>query len=244
MSNKTQAQILREWMDKLSEAPLADYQTMGDFNKSYAYGLTDVDKKLAQHPVQLKKLHDFFNKCPVDFRIFVVNGEHISSQYYREQGVNPDDLKEMGFADDQITKIFASTTQSITAVIISTDNDPYTPWLTAHRLVHAYDDDSRYDGPITQSVKVKLAEYGLELDDLMTMMTTKSFRTGKIIDGVEAVREMLPEYILRGKIVIQSGGKVDENGAADLSNTFTTIMANVLKNMIGKAYLLAGNVDY
>jgi hypothetical protein len=244
MSNKTQAQILREWMDKLAEAPLADYQTMGDFNKSYAYGLTDVDKKLAQHPVQLKKLHDFFNKCPVEFRIFVVNGEHFPQQYYRENGVNPENLKGMGFADDQISKIFANNSQSITAVIVSTDNDPYTPWLTAHRLVHAYDDDSRYDGPITQAVKDKLATYGLELDDLMTMMTTKSFRTGKIIDGVEAVREMLPEYVLRGTVVIQSGGKVDEKVAADLSNTFTKIMADVLKNMIGNVYLLAGIVDY
>jgi hypothetical protein len=244
MSNKTHAQILREWMDKLSEAPLADYQTMGDFNKSYAYGLTDVDKKLAQHPVQLKKLNDFFNKCPVEFRIFVVNGEHFPQQYYRENGVTPIDLKNIGFADDQISRIFADHSNSITAVIVSTDNDPYTPWLTAHRLVHAYDDDSRADGPITKAVSDKLATYSLELDDLMTMMTTKSFRTGKIIDGVEAVREMLPEYIVRGKVVIQPAGKVDEKGATDLSNTFTKIMSDVLKNMIGKVYLLAGNVDY
>jgi hypothetical protein len=89
MSNKTHAQILREWMDKISEAPLADFAAMGDFpmnpTRKRLSGkevedrvdrYSNQDKRLLQNKSRVKILQRSFSKCPFDIRIFIISSRY------------------------------------------------------------------------------------------------------------------------------------------------------------------------
>jgi len=121
--------------DILSEAPLADYQPMGDFTKPGPF--RGPDKKLVPHPVNRLKTEKFFAKTDHNFRLFFSN---ISGHgRYSEYGSMNPELVKIIFAEhgEEIVKGHEDT---ITIVYVGNKGDAkrmLTPWLMAHRFGHA-----------------------------------------------------------------------------------------------------------
>lgn len=123
----------------LSEAPLVDYEPIGDFSKPGQGGFRhEVDRKLATHPVNIQKIHTFLEQSPFDFRIYVINKPGTSK--YREYGKMTYDNFEQIFGKDIATKVYADADEAITIVYVGNsgaDREMFTPWLMAHRFGHA-----------------------------------------------------------------------------------------------------------
>ena len=120
----------------LNEAPLADYQPIGDFNQPGPFR-SPTDKKLAVHPTNILKTYKFFENTPYDFRIFVSNvpgtGKH------RETGpVDAEQIKTI--FPEHADQILQGHEDAITIVYVGNSGDAramFTPWIMAHRLGHA-----------------------------------------------------------------------------------------------------------
>ena len=119
----------------ISEAPLADYQPMGDFNKPGPF--RGADKKLVPHPVNQLKTAKFFEQTPYDFRLFFSNISGTGK--YSEYGkMAPNVIQEVfGENADAILK---GHEDAITVVFVGNKGDSkvmLTPWMMAHRIGHA-----------------------------------------------------------------------------------------------------------
>ena len=130
----------------LSEAPLVDYEPIGDFSKPGQGGFRhEVDRKLVTHPVNIQKIHTFLEQSPFDFRIYVINKPGASK--YSEYGVMDYDTFEKIFGKDTATKVYADAGDAITIVYVGNsgaDREMFTPWLMAHRFGHAIQAGIRY----------------------------------------------------------------------------------------------------
>jgi len=121
--------------ESLEEAPLADYEPLGDFTKPGPF--TGADKKLIPHPANQLKAEQFFSKTPYDIRLFFSN--LTGTGKYSEYGVMAPDVLKIIFGDDA-DKIINGHDDAITVVYVGNKGDSkkmLTPWVMAHRLGHA-----------------------------------------------------------------------------------------------------------
>jgi len=118
-----------------SEAPLADYQPLGDFNKPGPF--RGPDKKLIPNPVNQLKTQKFLSNSPYDFRLFFSNIPGTGN--YREHGpMTPEEIQQIFTKDADL--IVNGSADAITIVYVGNSGDrkvPLTPWVMAHRFGHA-----------------------------------------------------------------------------------------------------------
>lgn len=132
----------------LNEAPLTDYQTMGDFEKPGPF--RGADKKLVPHPVNRLKAVKFFANNPYDFRLFFSNIPGTGK--YSEHGEMDPATVKIIFGDEG-EQIVAGHENAITVVYVGNKGDAkkmLTPWMMAHRLGHAVQAGHRRGGIIDQ----------------------------------------------------------------------------------------------
>lgn len=119
----------------ITEAPLADYQPMGDFEKPGPF--RGADKKLVPHPVNQLKAAKFFEKTPYDFRLFFSNIP--GTGRYSEYGpMNPEAIQQI--FGKYAPSILQGSEDAITVVFVGNKGDSkvmMTPWIMAHRIGHA-----------------------------------------------------------------------------------------------------------
>lgn len=119
----------------LIEAPLADYQPLGDFDKPGPF--RGPDKKLIPHPVNQLKAQKFFANTPYDIRLFFSNIPGTGK--YKEYGTMDPSMVKIIFGDVG-EQIVAGHESAITVVYVGNSGDAkkmLTPWLMAHRFGHA-----------------------------------------------------------------------------------------------------------
>jgi hypothetical protein len=129
---------------ELSEAPLADYVPMGDFDKPGPF--RGADKKLVVHPTNQIKAQKFFEKTPYDFRLFFSNISG-TGKYSEYGAMSPNNIKEI--FQDQADAIINGHDNAITVVFVGNKGDskvPMTPWIMAHRFGHAIQATNRMGG--------------------------------------------------------------------------------------------------
>lgn len=121
--------------DIINEAPLADYQPLGDFNKPGPF--RGPDKKLVPHEVNQLKTAKFLQNTPYNFRLFFSNIPGTGS--YSEYGpMKPEDIQKV-FGEYAPT-ILNGSQNAVTIVFVGNKGDakvPLTPWMMAHRFGHA-----------------------------------------------------------------------------------------------------------
>ena len=129
-----------------TEAPLADYQPLGDFNKPGPF--RGPDKKLIPHPVNQLKTQQFLSNSPYDFRLFFSNIPGTGN--YSEYGpMTPEKIQQIFTKDaDQIVN---GSADAITIVYVGNKGDAkkmLTPWIMAHRFGHAVQSGHRRAAPM------------------------------------------------------------------------------------------------
>lgn len=126
----------------ITEAPLVDYQPLGDFDKPGPF--RGPDKKLAIHPKNISKAYKFFEKNPYNFRFFVSNISG-TGKYAETGAVDEATLTEI-FGEETAKQILEGSEDAITVVYVGNSGDAkkiFTPWIMAHRFGHAIQANTR-----------------------------------------------------------------------------------------------------
>lgn len=123
----------------MTEAPLSDYQPLGNFERGRGGFRHQVDKQLVTNPVNIGKVHKFFSRTPYDIRIFPVQvrggggwletGEVDNVTLSKIVGADNAQRILAGQGPDNITIVFTNNTGA--------ERVPLTPWMMAHRMGHA-----------------------------------------------------------------------------------------------------------
>jgi hypothetical protein len=208
----------------LNEAPLADYQPLGNFDRPGPFRA--VDRRLIAHPVNQLKTAKFLERTPYDFRLFFSNIP--GTGRYAETGpVSGDQLVQM-FGDQVAAQIADNHSDAITVVFVGNtagEKVMITPWIMAHRFGHAVQAGARGDkwtvwrnaeqhffktvneilvgfnrhgqGRSDQQQGNLTAEYAALFNALGTQ---RSSRQGQIRRPYEFMYEMLAQYMKDGAI--------------------------------------------
>ena len=215
----------------LTEAPLADYQPLGDFNKPGPF--SGPDKKLIPHPVNQLKTQQFLSNSPYDFRLFFSNIPGTGN--YSEYGpMTPEKIQQIFTKDaDQIVN---GSADAITIVYVGNKGDAkkmLTPWIMAHRFGHAVQSGHRRATPmggkesgawpdaedyffstvnqLLDRAYGKIGSYGRNMKSDLTaeytalfnaLGTQRSSRSGAIRRPYEFLYELFAQYIKDGKITL------------------------------------------
>lgn len=130
----------------LQEAPIGDYKTIGNFDKSHSFN-DKRDRTLLTNPRSVERLKNKFDNTAHDFNMFFVNmrgaGKHMEvgilkggiEEVERRLGkVVADEVRKSDLSD-AINVIFTNNSGAEKMVM--------TPWIIAHRIAHAF---ARVDG--------------------------------------------------------------------------------------------------
>jgi len=140
----------------LLEAPIASFQTIGDFEKPGS--MPAADRKLLSSPKAVKKIHDIFSKTPYDFNLFFIN-------YPGEKGNLKTTQSKLGIKYGEVNlsklqqinpelyhEIAKVKGNSISLIYIWNfdqkdlkNQHPLTAWIIAHRFAHALQFDKEQD---------------------------------------------------------------------------------------------------
>ena len=211
----------------LSEAPLADFQPLGDFNKPGPF--RGPDKRLVPHEVNKLKTAKFLENTPYDFRLFFSNIPGTGK--YSETGpVNEDQLVKM-FGPDIARQVIEGSQDAITVVFVGNsgaDKKMMTPWIMAHRFGHAIQAGARnskwsawreaeqhfftnvnqilsdyYNKHTRRGVGANQMHFDMvsEYNALFNALgTQRSSRTGQIKRPYEFLYEIFAQYLKDGKV--------------------------------------------
>jgi hypothetical protein len=223
----------------LNEAPLADYQPMGDFNKPGPF--RGPDKKLVPHPVNQLKTAKFFEKTPYDFRLFFSNISGTGK--YSEYGkMSPDVLKQI--FGEQAEQILQGSEDAITVVFVGNKGDSkvmLTPWMMAHRIGHAIQANIRrgssnggtwraaedhFFGTVNGIIadyygKKSTNQFGNKVNNSLTkeynalfnaIGTQRSSRNNEITRPYEFLYELFAQYLGTGSVTLKPLPKQQDYG--------------------------------
>ena len=219
---------LADHVQELNEAPLADYEPMGNFEKPGPF--RGVDKKLIPHPTNKLKTAKFFEQTPYDFRLFFSNISGTGK--YSEYGAMDPDVVKIVFGDsDAGEQIVQGHENAITIVFVGNKGDSkvmLTPWMMAHRIGHAIQATGRMrqsEGPwkaaedhFFRAINGLLDEFygrrgnpGGQLKNELrneynalfnAIGTQRSSRTGQITRPYEFLYELFAQYLGTGRITL------------------------------------------
>lgn len=223
----------------ISEAPLADYQPIGDFNKPGPF--RGPDKKLVPHPVNQLKTAKFFEQTPYDFRLFFSNIS--GTGRYSEYGKMAPDVVRQVFGE-QAEQILQGSEDAITVVFVGNKGDSkvmLTPWMMAHRIGHAIQANIRrgssnggtwraaeehFFGAINNIIadyygKQKVNQFGNKMNTALSkeyaalfnaIGTQRSSRTGQITRPYEFLYELFAQYLGTGAVTLKPLPKQQDYG--------------------------------
>lgn len=212
----------------ITEAPMSDYETFGDFSKGASFGGKKgaVDRRLVTHPVQKIKAAKFFENTHYDFRLYPIN--QTGAGKISETGVVTPEFIHEHFPK-YAEHILADTSNSITIVYVGntgTQAVMMTPWIMAHRFGHAISASTNSNlrkfwnecnGTLVRFVtEIASLIYGKNVNtraqyyDALTekmacalfnaIGTQKSSREGLINRPYEFTHELLAQYLQTGDI--------------------------------------------
>ena len=132
-------------LEFITEAPLADYEPLGDFTKPGPF--RGADKRLVPHPTNKLKTARFFEQTPYNFRLFFSNIP--GTGRFSEHGpMGPNEIRN-SFSKEVADQLIANSEDSITVLFVGNKGDSkvmLTPWMMAHRIGHAIQAGERKQG--------------------------------------------------------------------------------------------------
>lgn len=128
----------------LQEAPLGDYETVGNFDKNSSFR-HETDRKLVTSPKMQDKLRQKFENTHYTYNMYFVNSP--AANRHTEVGLVDMDWVREELGDDVADRVEPHYQEDYAVNVIFTNNKgseriAMTPWIIAHRIAHAM---ARYD---------------------------------------------------------------------------------------------------
>lgn len=201
--------------DNVNEAPVSDFEPVGDFNKPGSFTTTKYDPAIVKNPKAQQKVYNFFQKSPYKFRLYPLNIP--GARKFAEIGkVNMDWLEKNIPQAAEIVKKNPPNDEIIVFYVSNTGSEkvPFTPWIMAHRMGHAFRPNnyawSEFVSYWMEQMKQILnSYYGADIGRMEdpryialqnALGTMKSARDNKISRPYEFLYELLAQYINTGSV--------------------------------------------
>ena len=152
---------IRKYID-LVETPLADYRFIGDREEG---SFRPEDIRAANNPSWYRKLENMFSNTEFNFNIYIVNAKDgiatIGGNNYEVRDVVSNIKKYAGILDSnracRLLKMdrIPDKQYSITGILVENEGSnriSLTPWIVAHRIVHAIIEAKRLDFHIDNKI--------------------------------------------------------------------------------------------
>jgi hypothetical protein len=138
----------------LTEAPVRDYETVGDFSKGSSFR-KETDRKMITSEKAIKNVRKKFSKTPYEFNLIFVNSK--KAKPHQEVGL-VDNAWVRQNLDPEVAEKIDNYIGEDTINVIFTNNSadervPMTPWIMVHRFAHAV----RKDGATEEQYAYKEA---------------------------------------------------------------------------------------
>lgn len=200
---------------EIAEAPVTDYQTLGNFNKPGSFTTTKYDPAIVRNPKAQQKVYRFFERSPYKFRLYPLNIP--GARKFSETGrVNLAWLEKNLPQAAEIVKKNPPNDDIIVFYVSNTGSEkvPFTPWIMAHRMGHAFRPNNYAWGEyvsywVDQMKQLLNGYYGADIGRMEdpryialqnALGTMKSARDGKLSRPYEFLYELLAQYINTGEI--------------------------------------------
>lgn len=228
----------------LFEAPLTDFQFTG---RAEPGSFRDDDLRAFHNPKWLEKVRNAFSRTPYEINVYAYNGDaqgRIPFRHTNRDGTTTLVRRRVTstanmhtyvgiLGADQFSRWFGdlppNAERAITVVFLQNeggDRMPMTPWILAHRMVHALafagdihmTDSSRHDNDISNAIsrvmgcwttlrhRVADATKGDRIyvdrvaDELSKIGTTRAIRANNLTTPMEFVTECVAQYLVTGRV--------------------------------------------
>lgn len=126
-------------LHQLFETPIKDIDHVGDFDKSHSWR-HKRDRMLVTHPASLNKVKEKFGNTEQDINLLFVNTSAADKE--TEVGMVSYDYVQRYLGDEVLEALKNLSNHENAINIIFTNNKgdkriPMTPWIMAHRIMHA-----------------------------------------------------------------------------------------------------------
>ena len=201
-----------DFSGELNEAPLTDYQPLGNFDKTGGFR-HEIDRKLVTSPVAIGKAYQFFSRTPFKIRIFPTQFKG-GSRYLETGQVDTARLEEIvGTANAQ--RILAGHDEDTITVVYTSnrgiDRVPFTAWMMAHRLGHTL---ARFWNPMRDSWQEMEKHFDQQLAEIMqgVYATPKKYAYGTQEDNATRNQAQLSLYNAIGTMRSARHGQINRPG--------------------------------
>lgn len=122
----------------ICEAPIQDYQTLGNFDKNSSF--KERDRKLITNPATIERVKQKFASTDHNFNLFFVNSPKANK--YTEIGKVSEKWVHDNLGEDVFNAVVNATNFDDSVNVIFTNNKGaqgknMTAWIMAHRIAHA-----------------------------------------------------------------------------------------------------------
>lgn len=133
---------------QITETPVKDLEALGRWDRPGGFR-SPADKRLATNPAVQDRVRNFFSRSPYDFRLYPINvpggsrlletGEVESMEWLEKNlPLAARTLEQQPVQDDEIVIFYTNNTGD--------QRVPFTPWMMAHRMGHAFRASVRNSG--------------------------------------------------------------------------------------------------
>lgn len=219
-------------MSDLYEAPIQDLEVIGS-NEAGTFDANDT--KAIFNPKWIKNVKQLYKNTPYNINVYIYNSpDGVPTNVH---------YKSPQFSDDFVKNITGGSMtdpdNSINVMLLQNEGDdkiPLTPWMIAHRMMHAmvaaeysWGYDSRLLTKKYYTLVVRLMNIYLYGRDITTAAFSKeevqqgvhniftfgSARKHKVTRLGEGILDSLVQYLVKGKVVIKSFDQQDLSKTVD-----------------------------
>jgi hypothetical protein len=237
--------LLKEYLDFINEAPIEDVSHVGDI--STATNFTKPEIKMLQTKKYEDRIRNAFKNTPFVFDIIFEYHKDFDASSEQNNADIGDYIP--GKKILQNYKDIKGKTGVITFVsqgnLSPRNRIPITPWILAHKIAHAIDDNSNYKNfKVSNKLSKILMNYNREhqtmshehniFDNLFSFKSWKN-EHNRLIRSDEINTELVTLYLIKGKIEHnKTGDREFDNQISEYCLKFTTLLENLFQSLEGK----------
>ncbi|MFA5490006.1 MAG: hypothetical protein WC284_12430 [Candidimonas sp.] len=227
----------------ISETPIEDITVSDDL-----WSWDDQAKKALNTPKFISKLYTAFSNTPYKFRLYFMPANKKYDYIYNKNEIWGGHLSDINRDTSRNNEYDIEKNPSEIRIIfwsnwgidIDISNNekvfpfPLTPWIVAHRICHTLDEQERNEKLINAFNTFR--NYIDTIYNLEDHLTLKSLSRNKITNLNELRIEMLTQFLIRGKILLDYK---ENDDMKRIENNLNILAKNIFDSAIGEVFVSA-----
>jgi hypothetical protein len=243
--------LLKEYLDFIKEAPIEDISHIG--NPNTATNFTKPEIKMLQTKKYENRLRNAFKNTPFVFDIVFDYHKDFDASFdddnYNTGAFIPDNKIIDVYRQDRYSDLIKGKPGVITFIsqgnLSPSNRIPMTPWILAHKIAHAIDDNTKYKNFIVSNkLSNILMNYNRDHNTMShehnvfdSIFSFKSWKNNRdqLFRLKEIDTELVTLYLIKGKIEPnKTGDKEFDNQISLYCLKFNNILNEIFKSLEGK----------